>query len=771
MKRKCPITAQLVIPASFAECVTYEKQILWLKKEIENLSVGGDPAVIDELRNDISMLENEFDSLQDELNSFNISAIQESIEQMFSVINDLSNSLANKQDKLTFDTVPTSGSSNPVTSDGVQQAIHDEGMRVEQLVNTKVSEDTFNMAIQNITNNYDTSDDVNLKLQGYATKTDISDMATKTELSDYVKNESLTDYATKQELNTYATKEELSEYVTEEELDTYVTEDDLTGYVTDTELEQVTSALATKEELNSKQDTLQFDATPREGSSNPVTSDGIYNALQSVTPVGITDDYVTAESDNPVKSSGIYQFVQDEVSGLVSEDELSDYATKVELVDYATKLELADYATKVELADYATDEQLNQAVSNLATKDELNSKQDTLQFDTTPTAGSTNPVTSDGIKSAIDAVVTTPIEVDQTVSQSSYNPVASSGIYNFVLDQMGDLVTTDQLATKQDKLTFDNAPAAGSNNPVTSNGIYTAISTATQDVVRTNQLSDYATNTSVDNKLTNYATKSELNNYATKDELMDYATQDDITGIEQQLGNYATTASVSLALANKQDVLTFDEVPMANSQNPVRSDGIYSAIQNASGGLKSVERLDLEEAFMPYLHLNKYNTTTRIDTSSYVENLNKSLKVFVMDDGQPAIDAGGSYFKPDVKIIIEMDFEGDYINTTGLNPGVFGICNYGWFELADCHLWLEAVATRINPSIIEYESGEDVGVLYNQNSMAWSTSSGGVNTYYGGANGQVPYLSQGEHFKYHVTWVRYGHFMSTNEFNLTPSTE
>ena len=29
--------AQLAIPASFGECFTYEKQILWLKKEIENI--------------------------------------------------------------------------------------------------------------------------------------------------------------------------------------------------------------------------------------------------------------------------------------------------------------------------------------------------------------------------------------------------------------------------------------------------------------------------------------------------------------------------------------------------------------------------------------------------------------------------------------------------------------------------------------------------------------------------------------------------------------
>lgn len=40
--------------------------------------------------------------------------------------------------------------------------------------------------------------------------------------------------------------------------------------------------------------------------------------------------------------------------------------------------------------------------TNVATKDELNTKQNKLTFDTTPTAGSSNPVTSDGIKTSLD---------------------------------------------------------------------------------------------------------------------------------------------------------------------------------------------------------------------------------------------------------------------------------------------------------------------------------------------------------------------------------
>lgn len=65
----------------------------------------------------------------------------------------------------------------------------------------------------------------------------------------------------------------------------------------------------------------------------------------------------------------------------------------------------------------------------------LGNYQDKLTFDTMPTAGSTNPVTSGGIKTALDS--------------------------------------------KQSTLTFDTTPTAGSTNPVTSGGIATAISQST----------------------------------------------------------------------------------------------------------------------------------------------------------------------------------------------------------------------------------------------------------------------------------------------------
>lgn len=77
-----------------------------------------------------------------------------------------------------------------------------------------------------------------------------------------------------------------------------------------------------------------------------------------------------------------------------------------------------EFKTKANTSDVAS------ALADM--EDEIDTKQNALTFDSTPTAGSTNPVTSGGIKTALD--------------------------------------------TKQNALTFDSTPTSGSTNPVTSGG-------------------------------------------------------------------------------------------------------------------------------------------------------------------------------------------------------------------------------------------------------------------------------------------------------------
>ena len=75
--------------------------------------------------------------------------------------------------------------------------------------------------------------------------------------------------------------------------------------------------------------------------------------------------------------------------------------------------------------------------------------QTVLTFDSTPTLGSSRPVTSEGIKVALNA--------------------------------------------KQDTLTFDNTPTANSSNPVKSSGIYTAINTKSPMMVEFTTVNDVIT--------------------------------------------------------------------------------------------------------------------------------------------------------------------------------------------------------------------------------------------------------------------------------------
>ena len=116
----------------------------------------------------------------------------------------------------------------------------------------------------------------------------------------------------------------------------------------------------------------------------------------------------------------------DAIEGLTAQDvqhALSELAAKL------FSLDAADVGVDAQLSLIQPDN-VSDALAQIC--DEFDSYQPALTFDAAPTAGSANPVTSGGIKTALDG--------------------------------------------KQDTLTFDAAPTAGSANPVTSGGVKTAIS-------------------------------------------------------------------------------------------------------------------------------------------------------------------------------------------------------------------------------------------------------------------------------------------------------
>lgn len=115
--------------------------------------------------------------------------------------------------------------------------------------------------------------------------------------------------------------------------------------------------------------------------------------------------------------------------------------------------------------------------------------------------------------------------------------------------------------SKQDALTFDNLPTQGSNNPVKSGGVYSKI----QDLTTTAQL-----------------------------------IRDDVSAIQQEM-------------PEKQNVLTFDNTPTANSDNPVKSKGIKKAIddvQNVIDSRISYDGLDFKKTIAADSH-NEINVKAR----------------------------------------------------------------------------------------------------------------------------------------------------------------
>ena len=135
------------------------------------------------------------------------------------------------------------------------------------------------------------------------------------------------------------------------------------------------------------------------GSSKPVDADYYVSQYQN----GGTSN--TSFVRRPV--SALWEYIKDKISSVLRLT-ASDYAGKAATAGTADKA-VADnsgndikttYATKSELSTHTSDTTVH---ITAAERKAWNAKQSALDFDTTPTAGSTNPVTSGGIKNAIDS--------------------------------------------------------------------------------------------------------------------------------------------------------------------------------------------------------------------------------------------------------------------------------------------------------------------------------------------------------------------------------
>lgn len=267
-----------------------------------------------------------------------------------------------KQDKLTFDTAPTSGSANPVTSGGVKEAIDKVNESIKAITGGGVvsgvkgsAESTYRVGNVNITpaniglGNVNNTSDAN-KPVSTAQQAALDLKANKTEIPD------------------------VSQFITK-------AVNDLIYYYTKTQVDGKVSDLESKISAIPKFAISVVDSLPTSGISETT----IYLKKTSTTETGnLYTEYIYV--NNTWESLGTQTL------------DLSDYATKTYVSGQIASL--ASIATSGKLSD-ATQDSTHRVVTDTE-KSTWNGKQDKLTFDTTPTASSTNPVTSGGIKTALD---------------------------------------------------------------------------------------------------------------------------------------------------------------------------------------------------------------------------------------------------------------------------------------------------------------------------------------------------------------------------------
>lgn len=256
-----------------------------------------------------------------------------------------------KQNALTFDTAPTEGSANPVTSGGVKTAIAAIEDQLDGITGGGVvtgvkgsAETEYRKGSVNITA-------ANIGL-GNVDNTADMDKPVST--------------ATQTALDAKANASSLDNYYTKTQVDTTV--ETLEG---------------------------QISAIPKFAIS-------VVDALPATGAAATIYLVKTSESETGnLYTEYIYVDGKFEKLGTQTLD-LSNYATQSWVNTQINGLSAVAKSGK--LSD-ATEDSTHQTVT-AAQKTAWSGKQDALTFDSTPTAGSTNPVTSGGVKSAIDSAVT-----------------------------------------------------------------------------------------------------------------------------------------------------------------------------------------------------------------------------------------------------------------------------------------------------------------------------------------------------------------------------
>ena len=365
--------------------------------------------------------------------------------------------------------------------------------------------------------------------------------------------------------------------------------------------------------LAGKQDVLTFDTTPRANSTNPVTSEGIKAAIDAASSADALDNEIArataAEQANASaivaetnRASAAEGLIQGKIDAEETARQSADAALQGSINTEASARQSADAglqgkidaeearAKAAEQANATDIDVIESKIPSAATSQNqltdkayvdagLAGKQDALTFDQTPTANSKNPVTSTGIKGYVDTAV----------GNEETRAKAAEQVNALAIDDVEALIPTQASAQNQlaDKAFVNSSIATNTGDFV---GTYNSLAEMQADNPNPNN-NDYGYVVSTDQQGNQsysrykYSSSSQtwefeyaLNNSSfTADEWA--AIQSGITAaLVGKLGDLYTKAQLDVILDSKQSALTFDNVPTAGSDNPVKSGGIYNAL-------------------------------------------------------------------------------------------------------------------------------------------------------------------------------------------------
>ena len=385
-------------------------------------------------------------------------------------IADLAASVAGKQDALTFDTIPTANSVNPVISGGVYTALQpDTTLSVSGKAADAAATGTAvaNLAastwkLTNVDRVKDGSDYNDLTDPGVyrvASASEASGMTNcPTTQAHRLVVQALVGGTTRlQIIYTNANR-------------VYFRASDSNGWKDWSEFARGADVAAVAAVLAGKQDALTFDTTPTENSANPVTSGGVYTALQPDTTLSVSGkaaeaaivgsrlsrvfDLATGNATaigedadiNSYRTPGNYKIASASIAATVSNLPVSAAGRLIVATTFHTSRFIQIWLTENNgtiAYRYGTDTNWHSwhKVQDVETMEAvLAGKQDALTFDTTPTENSANPVTSGGVYTAL--------QPDTTLSVSG--KAAEAAIVGSRLSRVFDLATGNATAIGED---------------------------------------------------------------------------------------------------------------------------------------------------------------------------------------------------------------------------------------------------------------------------------------------------------------------------------